>query len=159
MNEKRLHRCCFTGHRPEKLQESEYVMCEKLEKEIKKSINDGFNVFISGMARGFDIYAAETVLKLRNKNEDIKLICASPFDGFERNWQIEWQQRYRNIIEKADLIRYISPCYSRSCFQIRNIWMVERSVRLIAYYNGEKSGTRNTVEYARKNDIEVINIF
>ena len=52
--EKRLHRCCFTGHRPEKLDHSESVVKEALEKEILKAISDGLNVFITGMARCVD---------------------------------------------------------------------------------------------------------
>lgn len=47
--EKRMHRCCFTGHRPEKLQAPEGVVTAALEKEIRQAIADGFNVFITGM--------------------------------------------------------------------------------------------------------------
>ena len=57
--EKRMHRCCFTGHRPEKLQEPEDAVTAALEKEIRQAIADGFNVFITGMARGVDIWAAD----------------------------------------------------------------------------------------------------
>lgn len=53
-SEKRLHRCCFTGHRPEKLKVSENTVKEKLEQEILQAISEGFYVFISGMARGTD---------------------------------------------------------------------------------------------------------
>ena len=52
--EKRRHRCCFTGHRPEKLQVPESVVMAALEKEIRQAIADGFSVFISGMARGVE---------------------------------------------------------------------------------------------------------
>ena len=52
--EKRLHRCCFTGHRPEKIAYPESVVKEALEKEIRKAISDGLNVFITGMAAGTD---------------------------------------------------------------------------------------------------------
>lgn len=55
--EKRKHRCCFTGHRPEKLQAPDSVVVAALEKEIRQAIADGFSVFISGMARGVDIWA------------------------------------------------------------------------------------------------------
>ena len=48
--EKRMHRCCFTGHRPEKLKAPEGVVTAALEKEIRQAIADGFNVFITGMA-------------------------------------------------------------------------------------------------------------
>lgn len=32
--------------------------------------------------------------------------------------------------------------------------MVDRSNRVIAYYNGTAGGTRNTIEYAEKREIE-----
>ena len=52
--EKRMHRVCFTGHRPEKLTRFEWLIKKDLEKEIKKAIADGLTVFITGMARGVD---------------------------------------------------------------------------------------------------------
>lgn len=55
-----------------------------LETAIQQAIADGSNVFISGMARGVDIWAAEIVLRFRSEGEDIKLICASPYRGFEK---------------------------------------------------------------------------
>lgn len=104
--EKRMHRCCFTGHRPEKLQEPEGVVTAALEKEIRQAIADGFNVFISGMARGVDIWAAEIVLRLRDAGEAVRLICACPYQGFERGWKQSWQERYQAILSAADLVRF-----------------------------------------------------
>ncbi len=156
--EKRLHRVCFTGHRPEKLSEAESVVRTKLEDAIRSSVEDGYFVFISGMARGVDIWAAEIVLKEREHNPAIKLICASPYKGFEGSWSSDWQKRYNDIMNAADLIRFICPGYSRTCFQIRNEWMVDHSARLIAVYNGEKGGTRNTIKYAKKHNVDIIMI-
>ena len=153
--EKRKHRCCFTGHRPEKLNYPETIVKEVLEKEILKAISDGLNVFISGMARGVDIWAAEIVLHLRSEGQPIRLICASPYEGFERNWNIDWQERYHAILQAADLVRYISPQYSRSCFQIRNEWMVRHSSKVIAAYNGQSGGTKNTIDYANRINVPV----
>jgi len=154
--EKRMYRCCFTGHRPEKLNVPERAVCEALEREIRRAIADGLTVFISGMARGVDIWAAEIVLRLRDSGMPIRLICASPYKGFEQGWSTDWQKRYNAILATADLVRFICPGYSRSCFQIRNEWMVNHSARVIAVYNGEKGGTRNTLEYAKKMSVECI---
>ncbi len=156
--EKRLHRVCFTGHRPEKLSEAESVVRTKLEDAIRSSVEDGYFVFISGMARGVDIWAAEIVLKEREHNSAIKLICASPYKGFEGSWSSDWQKRYNDIMNAADLVRFICPGYSRTCFQIRNEWMVDHSARVIAVYNGEKGGTRNTIKYAKKHNVDIIMI-
>ena len=95
--EKRQHRCCFTGHRPEKLNVSESFVKESLEKEIHRAITDGMNVFITGMARGTDIWAALIVLKLREVNPDIKLMCACPHPDFEKRWSADWQEKYNYI--------------------------------------------------------------
>lgn len=154
-SEKRLHRCCFTGHRPEKLKVSENTVKEKLEQEILQAISEGFYVFISGMARGTDIFAAEIVLRLRGEGHDIRLICASPYEGFENKWSEEWQTRYNRILDDADIIRFISPGYSSLCFQDRNKWMIQHSSKVIAVYNGETGGTKNTIALARKAGIAV----
>lgn len=156
--EKRMHRCCFTGHRPEKLQAPEGVVTAALEKEIRQAIADGFNVFITGMARGVDIWAAEIVLRLRDTGEAVRLICACPYQGFERGWKQSWQKRYQAILSAADLVRFICPGYSRSCFQRRNEWMVDHAARVIAVWNGQPSGTKNTIDYAVKVGVPYIRI-
>ncbi len=154
--EKRKKRCCFTGHRPEKLDRPEAEIVAWLESEIRKAVDDGFVTFISGMARGVDIWAAEIVLRLRDEGLPIHLICASPFEGFERRWEESWRNRYINVIKKADLVKYICKHYSRACFQIRNEWMVDRSSRIIAVYDGHSGGTKNTICYAQSKEITVI---
>ena len=114
---KRLRRVCFTGHRPEKLNRSEKSVLGGLETAIQQAIADGSNVFISGMARGVDIWAAEIVLRFRSEGEDIKLICASPYRGFEKSWSIDWQRRYNDVIEAADLVRFICPTTANHVFR------------------------------------------
>ena len=153
--EKREKRCCFTGHRPEKLNRPEAEIVAWLEAEICKAIDDGFITFISGMARGVDIWAAEIVLRLRDEGLPIHLICASPFEGFERSWDEKWKQRYTDVMKKADLVKFICKSYSTACFQIRNRWMVDRSARVIAVFDGKDGGTKNTIRYAQSKSIEV----
>ena len=98
------------------------------------------------MAPGVDIWAAEIVLELREKeNILLKLIAANPHPGFENRWSIEWQKRYAKIMSLADYKKDVSPQYSRNCYQIRNEWMVDHSARVIAVWNGSPSGTKNTV--------------
>lgn len=100
---KKLHRCCFTGHRPEKLNRPEREIKLELKKEICRVLEDNFTVFISGMARGVDIWAAEIVLQLRKDGIPVRLICACPYPGFERNLSNIWKTRYTAILNAADL--------------------------------------------------------
>ena len=157
--EKRKHRVCFTGHRPEKLDMSKGKVKTALLKEIITAIDDGFNVFISGMARGVDMWAAEIVLGLKKAHPQIKLIAAIPFEGFELKWSNESKKKYNEILKMADYIKYVCPNFSYNSYQKRNEWMVDHSARVIAVWNGEKSGTKNTVDYANKCGVELINIY
>ena len=153
--EKRLHRCCFTGHRPEKLLHDEAFYLEALHRAIHDAIEAGYSTFITGMARGVDIWAAELVLSFRRTNPDIHLICALPHPGFEQRWAMTWQRRYRAILEAADLTRIICPSFSMGSYQVRNEWMVDHSSLVIAVYNGEAGGTRNTLEYAKQQGVNI----
>jgi uncharacterized phage-like protein YoqJ len=155
-SELRLHRCCFTGHRPEKLHISEADVCAGLEREIRAAIADGFTTFISGMARGVDIWAAEIVLRLREEGMPIRLIAAVPHDGFEKRWSLDWQKRYAAILAAADLVKTLAPDYDRGCFQRRNEWMVDHSARLIAVFNGEPGSTKNTIDYAKRKGVPTV---
>ncbi len=156
--EQKAKRCCFTGHRPDKVQMYEKEIKERLKTEIKNTIEEGITTFITGMARGVDMWAAQIVIDEKKNNPDIKLICASPYEGFERSWCLADRMNYHEIMNSADYSIFISEKYTRFCFQIRNMWMVDRSCKVVAVYNGSKGGTKNTVDYAEKKKVSVVNI-
>lgn len=99
-NEKRLHRCCFTGHRPEKLSLSENEVKHLLEKAIDNAIADGYVTFITGMAKGTDIWAAEIVLEKKKRNDALRPICAIPHPDFEKRRGFFEERRYNRILSK-----------------------------------------------------------
>ena len=53
--EKRQHRCCFAGHRPEAIPLSETAARDWLRVQIQAAIASGFTTFITGMGMGIDI--------------------------------------------------------------------------------------------------------
>lgn len=158
MNDKRQHRCCFTGHRPNKLDYSENEIKPLLETAIDNAILDGYVTFITGMAEGVDIWAAEIVLKKKKENKDLHLICAVPHPEFKKRRSQYEIERYENIIKNADYVTTISDNYYRACYQKRNVWMVDHSSLVIAVFNGTASGTKNTVDYARKVGVHIVNV-
>lgn len=155
-DEKRLHRCCFTGHRPEKINASEEEVKTWLEIQIDQAIIDGYMTFISGCAMGVDIWAGEIVLRKRNENPTIHLVAATPWPGFASRWNEEWKAQYDNLLRQADLVVNVSEHYHRGVFQKRNCWMVDQSNRVIAYYNGATGGTKNTIDYALMRGVKVV---
>ena len=154
--ELRLHRCCFTGHRPEKLKRTEEKIRKGLEEAIFKAISDGYTTFITGMARGVDIWAGHIVLKLRQTNPELRLIAALPYPNCDSRWSTSWRKQYADVLEAADLVQSICTQYSMAAFQMRDEWMVDHSTRVIAVYDGVPGGTKNTIEYAEKRRVEVV---
>ena len=155
-SELRKHRCCFTGHRPEKLTIPEKRLVELLEAEIKRAIDSGHTSFITGMAKGVDLIAAEIVLRLRERGLRLKLICALPYPDFGQHWGGGWTERFRRVLAQADLERTICPGFSYGAYQARNEWMVRHSALVIAVYNGESGGTKNTLDFARRNGVPCV---
>ena len=67
--EKRMHRVCFTGHRPEKLTRPDRAIKKDLEKEIRQAVADGLNVFIRDFFKKkldtrFDTHCIKTGVQL-----------------------------------------------------------------------------------------------
>lgn len=154
-SELRLHRCAFTGHRPERIRGSEAMVIAGLRKEILDAIENGYTTFISGCSRGVDLWAASIVLELRRTNKSLKLICALPFEGFESKWPPDWIKHYKMVRKQADRVEIICPEYTPDAYQKRNIWLCNRSSRLIAVWDGFPSGTKNTITYAKSISLPV----
>lgn len=148
--------CCFTGHRADKLQRTEKEVCMDLKQAILQAIDDGFTSFITGMAYGVDIWAGELVLEQRRNHPEITLIAAIPFACFESRWDDRWKKRYQKLLRKADEVHFVCDGYTSFAYQRRNEWMVDRSLRVIAVYNGDLGGTRNTINYAQKKNVPVV---
>lgn len=150
---------CFTGHRPSKLDISEKEVKSFLYQEIVKSISEGYSIFISGMACGVDMWAAEIVILLKKEYPHIKLVAAVPFEGFEKKRSNAYKEQFYSVLGQANDVAYICPQFSYDCFQKRNIWMVDHSSKVIAVWNGTKSGTKNTIDYAKKCGINTVNVY
>lgn len=152
------HAVSFTGHRPERLNMPEQMVQEWLEAQIRKAVDDGYTDFITGMQRGVDLWAAEIVIKLKDemKDKDIHLFSAVAFSGMENQWEKDWHKRYHAVLKAANGVTYVSDRPGRAAFFKRNEWMVDNSKRLIGVYTGAPGGTKETIEYARKNGKEVV---
>ena len=157
-NDINLHCCCFTGHRPEKLKYSEEEIKPLLADAIDRAIADGYTTFITGMAPGTDIWAAELVLEKKKQNDELCLICAVPHPGFGRRKSARETERYSSIIRRADRILTICSRYSSACYRRRNKFMVDMSSLVIAVWSGVPSGTKNTIDYAAQKGVHTVNV-
>ena len=155
INLQKIKCCAFTGHRPEKLGYPESdgrcaALKEKLRSLIVKLIEEeGVTHFISGMAQGVDMYAAEIVLELKEQYPQITLECAIPYERQAVRWPAALRERYFSIAERCDKETMLQRQYTRDCMKKRNQYMVDCADVVLAVWNGEPSGTGQTVWYAR----------
>jgi uncharacterized phage-like protein YoqJ len=155
--------CCFTGHRPEKLpwgNREEDPRCGALkrwlDREALVAYQKGKRHFLCGMAQGADLYFCETVLQLRQAYPDLRVEAAVPCRTQADHWPEEEQGRYRRLLEACDLVTLVQEHYTPGCMMRRNRYMVERSSQIIAVYDGNSGGTRNTLLYAIRQGLEVV---
>ena len=119
---------CFTGHR--KIPpEGIPELSQRLKNTLLRLIEEGYMYFGAGGALGFDTLAAQCVLSLRKRYSHIKLILVLPCTTQTKGWS------------KDDIAVYE---------EIKSV--------CIAYLTQEKGGTAYTVNYARQNNVQVINL-
>ena len=152
---------CFAGHRPQSLpiKEGEEMSVElaniayKLKNLIIESISNGYTYYISGLAHGIDMLSAEFVLELKQEYPFIKLECAIPYLEQSSSYSVKDKKRYLEILNKADVITILNKEYKKGCLFKRNSYMISKSSLLIGVWNGKKSGTSNSINYANKKGI------
>lgn len=149
--------CFFTGHRI--LPMNNLLEIQKcLEDRIISLINQGIIYFKSGGAIEFDTIASLTILRLKENYPFIKLILVLPCKEQDKYWTDYNKCLYKYILEKTDEIIYVSEKYYKGCMHKRNRYLAECSCYCIAYLNEQKSGTAYTVNYARKKNVNILNV-
>lgn len=155
---------CFTGYRPQKCpwgfnekDERCLEMKKNLKIEIEKAIVQSYDTFICGMALGFDMICAETVLELKNKYSHIKLFGALPCKNQDKLWNNVQKERYSKICSQLDGLRCIYNEYiGAECMIERNEYMVNKSSLIIALFDGKNGGTKKTLDYAKSKGIKIV---
>ncbi len=150
--------CCFTGHRKLPTGWDRRKLAQGLEKAIIEKIEKGVRFFGAGGARGFDVLAAQTVLKLKRKYSDIKLILVLPCLTRTRGWRAADVEEYEHIKAQADKVVYVSQEYTKDCMFKRNRHLVDSSSVCICYKTKDSGGTAYTVHYAEEQGLEMINV-
>ena len=149
----------FTGHRWYDSSRKHSVR-KKIEECVREAYRNGITNFISGMAIGFDLLAAEVVLSLRHECPAITLTAVLPFREQASRFNELNRCRYYKCLSQADDIVILSNDYTAKCYLERDRFMVEHSSLLIACYDGRnRGGTFWTVNYAARTGKNVINIY
>lgn len=145
--------CAFTGHRI--LQKDfDYNLLDRV---IYNLIQGGTENFFCGMAMGFDLAAAESVLQYK-KDFNIRLIACIPCLGQEEKYSEKNRERYAAILEKCDEKVVFSDKYFDGCMFVRDRYMVDNCDVLVTYQRRKSGGTSYTVNYAKKKGVNIIEL-
>ena len=156
--------CAITGHRPKsfpwKYKETApdcVLLKETLAAQIRLLADSGVTDWLSGMALGVDLWCAQIVLSLKEKNPALRLHCILPREGQEVKWPKAEQEQYHSILKRADEVVYVSRDYHPDCMLERNRYRVDRASMLLAVYKGtDRSGTAMTVRYAKEQGTKIM---
>ncbi|SHI19218.1 Uncharacterized SPBc2 prophage-derived protein YoqJ [Sporobacter termitidis DSM 10068] len=161
----RMTTCCFSGYRPDKLPwgyNEDDERCLRLREKLCDIVSavyaSGIRHFICGMALGCDTLFCETALQLRDDHPDVTLEAALPCEDQAARWNEAQRSRYFKLVEQCDVETLVSRKYTPDCMMRRNMYMVDHASLLIAVYDGRFGGTMQTVGYAGRQGLEIIQI-
>ena len=143
----------FTGHRTYR-----HEADELLRRTIAMLHAAGICTFLSGMAVGFDLAAAEAVLSCKAAHADLRLVAVVSFRGQQQRFSAHDRARFERILAEADETLFLSESYSRGSYAIRNNYLIAHAATLVTWYDGTAGGTRYTVERARAQNRKLIHL-
>lgn len=150
--------CSFTGHRkinPEHLS----GLRELLGRAVEYAYSLGVRSFFSGGAVGFDTLAARQVLRFRMTHPDVRLVMLLPCIAQSDGWSARQREDYEYILRCADEVVYVSEEYTRDCMKKRNAELVRRADMLVAYVSNMRTGSGQTLNFAKGAGIRVYNLY
>lgn len=154
----------FTGYRTEKILRTckapsplNYVLIETI-KVVEQLYNEGYTTFLSGMAKGFDLIAAEAVLIVKEQHSDIRLIAIIPYEGQELGYKEADKYQYNRVYKSADEVVFTAKRYHEKAYFDRNDYLLANCSKIVCYYTGLVGGTMYTVNRAKKANIPIVNI-
>lgn len=149
--------CCFTGHRKIPIEHYNFIF-NKLYNLLNQLIQEGYEYFGVGGALGFDTLVAQTVIALRDKYPQIKLILVLPCKDQANKWAEKDKLIYEQIKNQADKIVFISEEYTNDCMLKRNRHLVDYSSVCVCYLTKNTGGTAYTVRYALTKGLAIKNL-
>ena len=123
-----------------------------------EAIEQGYRYFGTGGALGFDTLAAQTVLELKSKYPEIKLILVLPCENQTLGWERADIDEYERIKAAADKVVYTSKVYYSGCMHKRNRHLVDNSSLCICFLTEQSGGTAYTANYAQSQGLKIINV-
>ena len=137
-----------------------------LYKFIDVAAECGYKHFISGLAMGTDLWAADYILHKKKSDSSVRLIGAMPYLRHAERFPSYYRELLRRVELGADSLVCVNSdpdiIFSRKgrgseLYRDRNYFMVDNASAVIAFFNSTESfsGTAQTVNYANRQGKQV----
>lgn len=146
--------CAFTGHRNLRNTDFDELLLERLVEDLAKN---GTRRFLCGMAVGFDMKAAQTVIGLKEKY-GLELVACLPCENQSARYSEKNKTLYKEILACCDEVITLSGEYDSGCMYRRDRYLVDNCDVLVSFLRKKSGGTYYTVNYAKKNNKKVIEL-
>ncbi len=134
------------------------MLQRRLREIIHRLYQQGYRVFLSGGALGFDTLAAQAVIECRENLPDLQLRMVLPCRSQSSRWAPPDQAVYVSILSRADSVIWLSDQYYKGCMLMRNRYLVAHSSLCVCFLEDRRGGTLYTVGCAVHEGLEVINL-
>ena len=145
--------CTFTGHRV--LADLDVALLDRV---VKNLIKNGCKRFLCGMAQGFDLTAAESVIAMKSDYPDLELVACVPCEGQSRYFSSADRARYDRVLKNSSEVIVLSENYYQGCMHLRDRFMVDNCDLVVCYLRKKSGGTHYTVKYAQAQGKKIIEL-
>lgn len=153
-----INTCCVFGHRT--INETEELKT-KLHRIIERLITEeGIDTFLFGSKSRFDSLCLETVTKLKQKYPHIvRIYVRAEFPVISDRYKAYLLKSYEDTYYPEKIVNA-----GRAVYVERNCEMIDKSKYCIIYYDEQnapttrKSGTKTALDYAVKQNKEIIRV-
>lgn len=139
---------CFAGHRHEWR-----CICveDKLKEVLEELIAKGYTTFYDGNYGAFDKLCLSTVLELKHKYPQIKVIRILTYYHHDKEkWELP-------SCFDGSILPEIEECHYKQKITKRNEWIIDHSDILVCHITETyRSGAYNTLKYAKKTNKPII---
>lgn len=127
---------CFSGYRIGKMPgaaegcdpaEVQRVVRARCTWIVERLCEQGYDTFVSGMATGFDLWAAEAVLSVRRDRPGVRLLAFVPYRKQTKYYDPVSERLYTEVLAQADYVHCLNERYTRNCCLDRNVAMLDHS--------------------------------
>lgn len=129
-----------------------------LDRVILHLVKNGVTRFLCGMAQGFDLTAAESVIALKSDYSDVELVACVPCEGQSRYFSVTDKLRYDRVIKNCSEVIVLSEEYYQGCMHFRDRFMVDNCDLVVCYLRKKSGGTYYTVKYAQAQGKKIIEL-